>query len=138
MTDWGKIAVARGYTSSDDKTIGDPKALLTGEYAKHGSIEALAGELNISRHVVRVAMERYDVPVKKQGGPQRSTFEVTETLLNLIEEIGLTAAARTVPCEYTTLYKRTRAVLKTRREQRAEAEQSSSPLPDEKGSPHRG
>jgi len=130
MTDWEKMAKDRGYA--------DAKEMLTKEYEKQRSIEALSQELNISRHVIRVALERHGVIVKKQGGPQHMKFVLTEQVLDLVEELGISIVAKRLGLDYSTVYKRTKKALRERRQRRAESEQSAAASLLEKGTQRHG
>lgn len=141
MIKWEKLARERGFTILQEDpliTVGDPKAMLEALYKQFNSIEGIASELMVSRHTVRVAFEHFNVPVKTQGGPTRTKLVVTEDLLDEIEANGLTAVAKRLDLDYTTVYKRTRELLRKRKEQREAPEQSSTELQGEKGTPHRG
>jgi DNA invertase Pin-like site-specific DNA recombinase len=107
-------------------------------YKELKSIEAIANELLISRHTVRIAFERYQIGVKTQGGAQYIKFEVTEALLDEIEAVGVTAVARRLGVDYTSVYKRTKDARRKRREQREGTEQSVVEPPAEKGTPPHG
>jgi DNA invertase Pin-like site-specific DNA recombinase len=132
MIDWPKIAAERGFVT-DEK--GDPKAMLCSLYKEHKSIEAIANELLISRHTVRLAFERFQIEVKGQGGAQYVKFAVTEDLLDEIESTGVTAVARRLGVDYTSVYKRTKDARRKRREQREGTEPDVAEPPGEKGTP---
>jgi len=140
MINWEKLARERGYVTisaqpPDNEPVetGDPAAMLVALYKEHNSIDGIAEALTLSRHTVRVAFERFDVPVKTQGGPQRRKFTVTEDILTECEERGIAAVAKDRELDYTTVYKATREPLRKRKLLRAESELSSSELLDEKG-----
>jgi len=140
MINWEKIAKERGffkhyrnYETDEVNEPGDPQAMLVALYKEHNSIDGIAEALTLSRHTVRVAFERFDVPVKTQGGPQRRKFTVTEDILTECEERGIAAVAKDRELDYTTVYKATREPLRKRKLLRAESELSSSELLDEKG-----
>jgi DNA invertase Pin-like site-specific DNA recombinase len=137
MIDWCKIAKERGFVAGEMDT-GDPKAMLEAMYKEHNSLEGIANELFISRHTVRIAFERYQIGVKPQGGAQYVKFDVTEDLLDEIEAIGLTAVARRLGVDYTSVYKRTRDARRKRRELQTAQEQSVSGPLGEKGTPPHG
>jgi transposase-like protein len=107
-------------------------------YKEHKSIEGIANELMISRHTVRLAFERFQIEVKTQGGAQYVKFDVTEDLLDEIEATGVTAVARRLGVDYTSVYKRTKDARRKRREQREEPEQPCAEPQDEKGTPPHG
>jgi hypothetical protein len=135
MIDWKKIAKEHGFVCED---VGDPKAMLQAMYKEHKSIEAIANELLISRHTVRLAFERYDIDVKGQGGAQYVKFAVTEELLDEIEAVGVTAVARRLGVDYTSVYKRTKEERRRRKEQRTAQEPVDVAPLDEKGIPPHG
>jgi DNA invertase Pin-like site-specific DNA recombinase len=137
MIDWPKIAKERGFVWGELEN-GDPKAMLCALYKEHKSIEGIANELMISRHTVRLAFERYQIEVKTQGGAQYVKFDVTEDLLDEIEATGVTAVARRLGVDYTSVYKRTKDARRKRREQREDSEQPSAEPQDEKGTPPHG
>jgi transposase-like protein len=112
--------------------------MLCDMYKQHKSIEGIANELLLSRHTVRLAFERYDVEVKGQGGAQYVKFEVTEDLLDEIEATGVTAVARRLGVDYTSVYKRTKEERRKRKEQRTEPEPVDAESPAEKGTPPHG
>lgn len=102
MIEWAPTAQRLGYTSELD--------MWTDLYCvRKLSISMLAVKLDVSRNTVRTSLERLNIEVRKQGGPNNLKLDVTDGLIDEIKREGIAAVAKRLELSYTTVYKRLRA-----------------------------
>jgi len=99
MIDWAPTAARLGYESE--------LAMWTDLYIDRGlSISTLATKLDVSRNTVRTSLERLNIAIRKQGGPNNQKLNITDELVDEIKREGIAAVAKRLNLSYTTVYKR--------------------------------
>jgi transposase len=72
---------------------------------KH-SIAELAERLDVSRNTIRSTLERLNVPIRKQGGPNNQKLAANDEIAEEIEKDGVSAVAKRLGLSYAAVYKR--------------------------------
>jgi hypothetical protein len=102
--DWDEMAKRHGY-GSELAMWADLRS------TKRMTIKALSLKLGVSIHPVRKALTRCGIPDVKRGGGHYVKFRMDDAdLVRLVEEIGMTKAAKQIGVSRTCIYLRMRNI----------------------------
>lgn len=103
MLELNELAKGAGYASY-------PELLYDFYVARHYSLHECGARLGINWMRVRRHLERFEIPVRKRGGPNNVKVVLTEQLVGEIMRDGLAAVALRLGVSYSVLYSRVRAL----------------------------
>lgn len=103
MIDWLSTSKLMGYDDDVEmwRDLYESKSL---------SISQLSRKLGVSRNVVRACLEKAGIKKKKRGGPNNTRCVVTDEMVEEIRRDGISAVAKRLGLDYTTLYKKLKRV----------------------------
>lgn len=99
MIDWVGTATRLGYES--------PTKMWEDLYeGKKLSLVQIQRKLGVSRNVIRHELVKAGIVSRTRGGPNNKKIVITDDLIDEVKKIGITAVAKRLGLDYTTLYKR--------------------------------
>jgi transposase-like protein len=101
MIEWAPLVKMLGYGSDAE--------MWTDLYKeKNLSIAQISRKLDVSRNVVRDALGKAGLTLRKRGGPNNSRVLLSEAVLTAVRRDGIAVVAKRHGVSYATFYKRLR------------------------------